>query len=443
MVEGLTVSVVLPDALTLEDPLADPESLGLARAELLHETERVSLVGLGLAVFSVEPDCAPVAVAQVAVGVTEVERTELIVWVRVSRRVRVDVLVTRSTVGDTLVETLLDRPGVTLTLVDSEEVFEFVVLSLIVDVVRRDCEIRAEEVPRGVPVVVFDELSEAVWVTEDVDVRVFAEDAVKEEEEVLVDVGLGSRVTEEVPVEFAVDEADPVTVGQEVGEAVCLHVRVSEGEPRVLRDPVTELVLVLDIVEDAECVVVGVSDRDLLGVSVDVLEEVVVAVTVLVRVLLGDELELRVGGRDRVPVRVTLILGLPVEVADCVLVPGADLLTVGVPVDVLDGGEERVREGEPVVVFVPPMDFVADRVTGMVIDPLDVFVVQGDAVLVFDLAAEKLMLGEAVFDLDPRGVTESVGEEEDVLEDVPEGEDVLVEEIVFVEVEVPVRVRVL
>ncbi len=180
-----------------------------------------------------------------------------------------------------------------------------------------------------------------------------------------------------------------------------------------------------------------------MGVPVDVLEEVVVLLDVLVRVLLADELELRVGGRDRVPVRVTLILGLPVEVADCVLVPAADLVIVGLPVDVLDGGEERVREGEPVVVFVPPMDFVADRVTGMVIDPLDVFVVQGDAVLVFDLAAEKLMLGDAVFDLDPRGVTESVGEEEDVLEDVPEGEDVLVEEIVFVEVEVPVRVRVL
>ena len=68
------------------------------------------------------------AVAQVAVGLTVIERTELIVWVRVSSRVRVDVLVTRSTVGDTLVETLLDRPGVTLMLVDSEEVFEFVVL---------------------------------------------------------------------------------------------------------------------------------------------------------------------------------------------------------------------------------------------------------------------------------------------------------------------------
>jgi hypothetical protein len=79
-------------------------------------------------VLSAEVEGIPVAVAQVAVGVTEVERTELIVWVRVSSRVRVDVLVTRSTVGDTLVETLLDRPGVRLTLVDSEEVFEFVVL---------------------------------------------------------------------------------------------------------------------------------------------------------------------------------------------------------------------------------------------------------------------------------------------------------------------------
>jgi hypothetical protein len=95
---------------------------------MLPETESVSLVGLGLAVFSVEPDCAPVAVAQVAVGVTVVERTELIVWVRVSSRVRVDVLVKRSTVGDTLVETLLDLPGVTLTLVVSEGVLEFVVL---------------------------------------------------------------------------------------------------------------------------------------------------------------------------------------------------------------------------------------------------------------------------------------------------------------------------
>jgi hypothetical protein len=40
-------------------------------------------------------------------------------------------------------------------------------------------------------------------------------------------------------------------------EAVCLRVRVSEGE-RGLRDPVAELVVVFDRVEDAECVVVGV-----------------------------------------------------------------------------------------------------------------------------------------------------------------------------------------
>ena len=68
------------------------------------------------------------AVTQVAVGVTVFERTELIVCVRVSSRVRVDVLVTMSTVGDTLVETLLEPLGLELMLVDSEEVFEFVVL---------------------------------------------------------------------------------------------------------------------------------------------------------------------------------------------------------------------------------------------------------------------------------------------------------------------------
>ena len=90
--------------------------------------------------------------------------------------------------------------------------------------------------------------------------RVFADDAVKEEDAVLVDVDLGFRVTEEVPVEFAVDDAVLVTVGQEVVDGLSLRVRVSEGEPRALRDPVTELVLVLDMIDDAECVAVGVRD---------------------------------------------------------------------------------------------------------------------------------------------------------------------------------------
>jgi len=90
----------------------------------------------------------------------------------VRRRVRVDVLVTKSGVGDTLVDTLADTLGVTLTVVDCEGVFEFVVLSLIVDVVRGDWEMRGEEDPHGVPLVVLEELREEVWVTDDVDVRV-------------------------------------------------------------------------------------------------------------------------------------------------------------------------------------------------------------------------------------------------------------------------------
>lgn len=84
---------------------------------MLTEPERVSMVRLGLAVVSAVPDSAAVSVAQLLVGVTEVVRTELIVWVRVSSRVRVDVLVKRN-VGDTLVETLLESLGLGLMLVD-------------------------------------------------------------------------------------------------------------------------------------------------------------------------------------------------------------------------------------------------------------------------------------------------------------------------------------
>lgn len=84
---------------------------------MLTELERVSMVGLGLAVASAVPDSAAVSVAQLLVGVTVVVRTELIVWVRVSSRVRVDVLVKRN-VGDTLVDTLLESLGLGLMLVD-------------------------------------------------------------------------------------------------------------------------------------------------------------------------------------------------------------------------------------------------------------------------------------------------------------------------------------
>jgi hypothetical protein len=138
VVEGLTVDVVLPDPLTLDEPLAELESLGLPYDEGLTDAERVSLVGEGLGVKRGEVEGVCVTVAWLAVGVIVVDLTELIVCVRVRRRVRVDVLVNRSPVGDTLVETEEETLGVMLTVVDSDGVLEFVVLSLIVDVVRGD-----------------------------------------------------------------------------------------------------------------------------------------------------------------------------------------------------------------------------------------------------------------------------------------------------------------
>jgi len=138
VVEGLTVDVVLPDPLTLDEPLAELESLGLPYDEGLTEAERVSLVGEGLGVKRGEVEGVCVTVAWLAVGVIVVDLTELIVCVKVRRRVRVDVLVKSSPVGDTLVETEEETLGVMLTVVDSDGVLEFVVLSLIVDVVRGD-----------------------------------------------------------------------------------------------------------------------------------------------------------------------------------------------------------------------------------------------------------------------------------------------------------------
>lgn len=65
-----------------------------------------------------EVEGTPVTVAWLAVGVIVVDLTELIVCVRVRRRVRVDVLVKRSPDGDTLVETEEETLGVRLTVVD-------------------------------------------------------------------------------------------------------------------------------------------------------------------------------------------------------------------------------------------------------------------------------------------------------------------------------------
>lgn len=211
---------------------------------------------------------------------------------------------------------------------------------------------------------------------------------------------------------------------------------------RGLRDPVTEDVLVFDTVEECDRVAVDVGDTDLRPVPVVVLDDVVVFVVRTLCVPFADAVDVRVPGRLRVSDLDTLILGLEVPVAVSVFDIGADLVSVELPVGVLLTAEDRVGEGEAVAVLVPPMDRVDDRVTGMLADPLDVFVPHAVAVCVFDMAEEKLMLGEAEVVLEPRGEAESVGEEEEVFEEVPEGEDVFVEVIVFVEVVVPVWVRV-
>lgn len=184
-----------------------------------------------------------------------------------------------------------------------------------------------------------------------------------------------------------------------------------------------------------------VSERDIRPVPVVVLEDVVVLVDVILRVLFGDALDVRVPGRVRVSEPDLLMLGLSVPVAVSVLEMGGDLLTVELAVGVLDGRGERVGEGEADVVFEDAMDRVEDRVTGMVEEARDVLVVHGLELAVFDTAEEELLLGEAELDFDPRGEAELVEEEEEVLEEVPEGEEVLVEVTVLVEVAVPVWVR--
>jgi len=258
---------------------------------------------------------------------------------------------------------------------------------------------------------------------------------------VLVEVGLEAPVTVGLPVTLAVEVGLPVKEPHDELDTVYVCVTVSVGEIRGLRDPVTEDVVVFDTVEDPEGLDVVDSEGEPRPVPVVVLLDVVVFVGRILCVPFDEEVDVRVPGRVRVSELDTLILGLEVPVAVSVFDIGADLVSVGLPVGVLLTAEDRVGEGDPVAVFVPPMDRVDDRVTGMDRDSLGVFVPHAVPVVVFDRGEERLMLGEAEFDLEPLWDAESVGEEEDVFEDVPEGEEVLVEVSVFVEVVVPVVVR--
>jgi len=90
-----------------------------------------------------------------------------------------------------------------------------------------------------------------------------------------------------------------------------------------------------------------------------------------------------------------------VTVAVGVLERGELRVMVGVAVPVLLGKIDRVNEEEPVDVLLSGPDFVDDRLTASVLEGLFVFVEQGDAVPVLDLAGEKDILAEPVVVFDP------------------------------------------
>lgn len=113
VLEGLTVDVVLWELLAETERLADPDSLAVPSPDGLTEAERVSFVGEAVYDARVEKDGEPDRVSWLAEGVTVVERAGLIVCVSVSKRVRVEVRVTRS-VGDGLAETQREGGGVLL-----------------------------------------------------------------------------------------------------------------------------------------------------------------------------------------------------------------------------------------------------------------------------------------------------------------------------------------
>jgi len=102
---------------------------------------------------------------------------------------------------------------------------------------------------------------------------------------------------------------------------------------------------------------------------------------------------------------------------------------------------DRVKEGVAVAVLLGSMDRVLDRVGGADSLRFIVFVEQEVAVAVFDSGADFVRLGEAeaveedLWDLD------RVGDEEDVLDCVPEAVVVFVEVSVFEDVVDPVIVR--
>ena len=169
--------------------------------------------------------------------------------VRVRRRVLVEVPVT-TWVEEILVETVGEPKAVLLTLPLREGVFDVVVLCVRVFVVLGDEDRPGVFVVQGVEVVVFDEEKEDVCVTEDVVLGVWADDALNEEDPVLVDVGLGARVTLALPVQLGDVVEEEVREGEEEGDPDTLRVLPVVAEIRGDPDTVTVPPL-FDTVDDA------------------------------------------------------------------------------------------------------------------------------------------------------------------------------------------------
>ena len=130
------------------------------------------------------------------------------------------------------------------------------------------------------------------------------------------------------------------------------------------------------------------------GVAVCVFDEEILCV------IFADAVVVRVLTSVRVSVILIFVVGETVRVAVGVLERGELRVMVGVAVPVLLGKIDRVNEEEPVDVLLSGPDFVDDRLTASVLEGLFVFVEQGVAVPVLDLAGEKDILAEPddVFD---------------------------------------------
>jgi len=255
-------------------------------------------------------------------------------WVRVKRRVRVDVHVTICEY-EYVVDTEEEVTGDLDTVVLCEGVFDTVVLCVTVGVPFAEEVMGGVPVCRGVADTVFDELRELVWVVLWVLVFDSAADRVEEGELVLDRVGLGARETVAEPVVFVEPVVVWVREGEEDIDTRWVRDVLGERVSLVEGESVTDAVDVLLVVVVREMVGVDVSLPDTCIEEVIVLEEVVVLVAVFVFVVFAEAEEVRVPANVFVPVGLVRIVGEPWAEKDVVLLGAIDRVGVPLVEDVL------------------------------------------------------------------------------------------------------------